>query len=93
MKNILVPIDGSPASKKAANQAVAIAHMFGSDITFLTVVEVANDLVFSETAGMGYGNYMDITETLIQVKTENQNIMLNAFVETFNTRGFIQTRK
>lgn len=39
MKKILIPVDGSDASIKAAETAVAFARHYGSDLTFLTVVD------------------------------------------------------
>ncbi len=43
MKKILVPIDGSRASQKAAEKAVSIAKQFGSEVTFITVVNIPSD--------------------------------------------------
>lgn len=40
MKKILVPVDGSQISLKAADEAVALAIKFGSEVIFLSVVEV-----------------------------------------------------
>ena len=37
IKKILVPVDGSPASKKAAEKAIEISKKYGSDITFVSV--------------------------------------------------------
>jgi nucleotide-binding universal stress UspA family protein len=39
MKKMLVPIDGSDASKKAAARAIEFAKQYGSEITFLTVAK------------------------------------------------------
>lgn len=38
MKKILVPVDGSAASQKAAVKASEIARQFGASITFITVI-------------------------------------------------------
>lgn len=38
MKKILVPVDGSTASQKAAVKAAEIARQFGASITFITVI-------------------------------------------------------
>lgn len=43
MKKILVPVDGSKASQKAAQNAVSIARQYGSEITFITVVNLPSD--------------------------------------------------
>lgn len=39
MKKILVPVDGSVASKNAAIKAVEIARFFNSEVTFITVTQ------------------------------------------------------
>ena len=39
VQRILVPIDGSELSLRAADTAVELARHFGASITFLTVVE------------------------------------------------------
>lgn len=39
MKKILVPVDGSIASKNAAIKAVELAKLYGSEITFITVTQ------------------------------------------------------
>lgn len=38
MKKILVPVDGSTASQKAAAKAAEIARQFGASIMFITVI-------------------------------------------------------
>ncbi|MBK5226533.1 MAG: universal stress protein [Thermoleophilia bacterium] len=42
MKKILVPVDGSPSSKKAADAAVDLAAMTGDVIVALRVIDVEN---------------------------------------------------
>ena len=39
MKKILVPIDGSSASENAAEKAVELANKYGSEVTFISVVD------------------------------------------------------
>ncbi|KNZ41316.1 universal stress protein [Acetobacterium bakii] len=39
MEKILVPLDGSEISLKAADEAVELAKIFGSEVTFISVVE------------------------------------------------------
>ncbi len=44
MKKILVPIDGSDTSIKAAQTAVDIAEKFGSEVTLLTVSYIPDEV-------------------------------------------------
>ena len=64
IKNILVPYEGSPLSKKALDLARDIARNFTADLTILMVIPVyypINDSIF---AGAAVTNYQDIVETL-----------------------------
>ncbi len=66
LKNILIPYDGSPLSKKALALAKDIARNFTADLTLLMVIPVyypINDSVFS---GAAVTNYQEIVKTLKQ---------------------------
>lgn len=43
MKKILVPIDGSKASQKAAEKAISLAKQFGSEVKFITAVNLPSE--------------------------------------------------
>lgn len=55
MKKILVPIDGSSASKTAAEKAVDIAKKYGSEVTFLKMVDIPVFANYSEIGNNGIG--------------------------------------
>lgn len=79
MKKILVPIDGSPVSQKAAEKAVEIANRYGSKITFIHVVDTRG--IYSYDVGGIISvpfNYPNITENLIEMQTK----LLDAFVSS-----------
>lgn len=62
-KNILVPIDGSPTSKKALDEAVQLARLTGGRIHVLHVV----DLYVAATGFEAAGAYMnDLRPVLVQ---------------------------
>jgi nucleotide-binding universal stress UspA family protein len=57
IKNILVPYDGSPLSKKALDLAEDIARNFNAELKLMMVIPVyypISDSVFSGTAVMNY---------------------------------------
>jgi len=54
MKKILVPIDGSIASQKAAEKSVELAKLFNSEVTFIHVVYVPDAVEHTK-----YGIYME----------------------------------
>lgn len=84
MNKILVPVDGSAASEKAAIKAVNIARQYGGDIVFLSVADVRGKFAY-----MGDGvvtlpvNHAQISAMLL----ENQTKMLDVFEGIVNTEG------
>ncbi len=84
MKKILVPVDGSAESQKAAKEAVDIAKKYGSEITFLTVVEVEGIISYPEM-GLSFSiEYLESRELMIKGKMELDGRMLDAIVDTLN---------
>lgn len=81
MKKILVPIDGSLASHKAAEKAVELAKLFNSEITFLHVVYIP------DTAG--HTKYeVNMVYDLKEMKekmAESGKKFLDSFVENVNS--------
>jgi nucleotide-binding universal stress UspA family protein len=66
IKNILVPYDGSPLSKKALELAKDISRNFNADLKLLMVIPVyypISDSVFSGTAVM---NYQQVVKSLTE---------------------------
>ncbi len=81
MKRILVPVDGSPASMKAALMAIDIAKTYGSKITFFSVVRRPELIGTAISGGIGYaGDLRKVVEGL----TDRQRKMLDEFVEGLN---------
>jgi len=66
IKNILVPYDGSPLSKKALDLAKDLARNFNADLKLLMVIPVyypISDSVFSGAAVM---NYQQVVKALTE---------------------------
>lgn len=47
MKKILIPVDGSQASKKAAEKAVSIGKLIDAELTFITVINLPTEDKYS----------------------------------------------
>jgi nucleotide-binding universal stress UspA family protein len=84
MKKILVPVDGSAESKKAVAQAVALAKKFGSEVALITVIEVENDVVYTEFGIAVSGEYAGVRDTLIRIKEDSSNKMLDAIIKSLD---------
>lgn len=87
MKSILVPIDGSSESKKALEQAVSIAKKYGSEVTLISVVEVENDVAYTELGIVVSGEYSGVRDTLIKIKVESDNKILDALITSMDCTG------
>lgn len=61
-RRILVPVDGSACSDRAAQEAVRLAAVFGADITILTVIDNPLRGVYGYSEGISY--YGDVYEAL-----------------------------
>lgn len=87
MKKILVPVDGSSQSRKAVLQAVSIAKKYEAEVTLITVVEVQNDVAYTELGIVVSGEYAGVRDTLIKIKEESGNKMLDAIIAEMDCTG------
>ena len=84
MDKILVPVDGSAVSEKAAAAAVQIAKERNGEIVFLCIAEVRGKY---EYVGDGVVTLPTNHSQLSAMIFENQTKMLDAFTELVNTEG------
>ncbi|MEL7648333.1 MAG: universal stress protein [Sedimentibacter sp.] len=83
MKKILVPIDGSTASQKAAEKAVEFAKLFGSEVTFMHVIYVPDTVGHTK-----YGIYMEYDfKEMKQKMVETGTKFLDSFLENVDCSG------
>ena len=66
-RRILVPVDGSPCSERAVQEALALGRVFGSTLTFLSVVDNPLRGLYGYSEGIGY--YGDVFEALDRAAT------------------------
>lgn len=83
VKRLLVPIDGSDASKKAGEKAIEIARRYDSEIVFLTVVNMPPIFKYTEYNYSSDINYDNIMRNNIEVETK----MLNDTIEKMDLEG------
>lgn len=70
IKNILVPYDGSPLSKKALELAKDISRNFNADLKLLMVIPVYYPIADSTFAGAAVLNYQEVVRTLKEKGTK-----------------------
>lgn len=90
INKILVPIDGSAASKKAAEKAIEFAGKSGSTITFLTVVTIPN---MHLDGGYTYSGEASFDNMMMQRTVEVGGKMLDGFIEQLNLEGIDYEKK
>lgn len=83
VKKVLVPIDGSDVSKKAAEKAVEIAKKYGSDITFVTVATTPDMFKYGDYRYKIDYNYDSIMENNKKMQAE----MLDNVISGLNIEG------
>lgn len=80
MKRILVPIDGSAASQKAAEKAVSIGKLINAELTFLTVINLPTEDKYSYF-GMSVENaFIANRKTMLKQLIHEETRMLNILV-------------
>ncbi|MBP1926590.1 nucleotide-binding universal stress UspA family protein [Sedimentibacter acidaminivorans] len=84
MKKILVPIDGSKASRKAAEQAISIAKQFGSEVKLVTVVNLPSEEKYAffgvNVQNAFYANRKEMLKELITQESK----MLKSIINTLD---------
>ncbi len=83
VKKILVPVDGSEASKKAAEKAVEIAKKYGSEITFVTVAATHDMFKYGGYRYQEDFNYDNIVGNLKKTQAE----MLDNVIDGLDMEG------
>lgn len=94
MKRILVPVDGSPTSLKAASKAVEVARKYDSELIFLTVARAPEKIISTGDGGFassGYGAY-DLDKIREELKV-NQSRILDHSIQHLDLEGLKWEKK
>lgn len=80
MRKILIPIDGSPTSVKAAEKALALGKLINGELTFITVVNMPSEDKYA-FFGMNVeqqftANRKEMIKKLVQEETKMLNIVV-----------------
>lgn len=80
MRKILIPIDGSKSSVKAAEKAVALGKLISSELIFITVVNMLSEdkyALFGINVEQQFiANQKEMLNKLIEQETKMQNIVV-----------------
>jgi nucleotide-binding universal stress UspA family protein len=93
MRKLLIPIDGSPASVKAAEKAIALGKLIDSELIFVTVVNMPSEEKYSyfgmNVENQFIANRKEMLNRLIQEETK----MLKIIVRNLDTSDLKVTQK
>ena len=90
MKKILVPVDGSEISLKAADEAIELAKKFGSEVSFFSVVEFKAPFY---GAGEIPTNSVEILKILEENTSKEFETLLNSLLEKYKSLGLVLKKK
>ena len=90
MEKILVPIDGSLASKKAAEVAIEKAKHYGSKVTFLSIADIPQSYRYG-VEGVSVSD--EVYGQLVAGLIEQQTNMLDAFMAKIDCTGILHDKK
>lgn len=93
MKKILIPIDGSPISVKAAEKAVALGKLINGELIFITVVNMPSEEKYAyfgmNVENQFTANRKEMLNKLMQEETK----MLKIVVRNLDTGNLKVTQK
>ncbi|KNZ40865.1 universal stress protein [Acetobacterium bakii] len=90
MKKILVPIDGSDISLKAADEAIELAMKFGSEVTFFSVAELKAPFY---ATGEVPTNSLEILKILEENASAEFETLLDSLLEKYKSSGLVLKKK
>jgi nucleotide-binding universal stress UspA family protein len=78
MKKILVPVDGSPASREAAKKSIEIAKQYDGSVVFLSIAEVRGKYTFMGDGVVSFPvNHSQISDVLVETQTKMLDVFMN----------------
>ena len=92
MKKILIPVDGSVASEKAAKKAVEIGKLINAELNFITVVNTPSDAKYSYFGMNVEQAFIANCEEMLESLIKEENKMLDILIRNLDC-GDLATKK
>jgi len=84
MKKILVPIDGSKASRKAAEEAIYMANQCGGEVKLVTVVNLPSEEKYAFFGVNVQNAFSANRKAMLSALINQENKMLNSIISTLD---------
>ncbi|WP_019229109.1 universal stress protein [Sedimentibacter sp. B4] len=93
MKKILIPIDGSEASKKAAEKAVSVGKLLDAELTFITVVNLPTEDKYSYFGMTVENAFIANRKNMLKQLIVEEGRMLDILVRNIDTENLRINKK
>ncbi|WP_312833420.1 universal stress protein [Sedimentibacter saalensis] len=93
MKKILIPIDGSEASKKAAEKAVSVGKLLDVELTFITVVNLPTEDKYSYFGMTVENAFIANRKNMLKQLIVEEGRMLDILVRNIDTENLRINKK
>lgn len=93
MRKILIPIDGSKTSVKAAEKAVALGKLISSELIFITVVNMLSEDKYALFGINVEQQFIANQKEMLKKLVEQETKMLNIVVRNLNIGDLKSTQK
>lgn len=93
MKKILIPVDGSQASKKAAEKAVSIGKLIDAELTFITVANLPTEDKYSYFGMTVENAFIANRKNMLKQLIIEEGRMLDILVRNLDTENLKINKK
>lgn len=93
MKKILIPVDGSVASEKAAKKAVEIGKLINAELSFVTVVNTPSDAKYSYFGMNVEQAFIANCEEMLESLIREENKMLDILIRNLDCGDLVTTKR
>ncbi len=93
MKKILIPVDGSLASQKAAKKAVEIGQLINAELTFITVVNLPTEDKYSYFGMSVEQAFIANRKEMLKKLIQEESKMLDILVRNLDYENLVTVKK
>lgn len=93
MRKLLIPIDGSPASIKAAEKAIALGKLIDSELIFVTVINMPSEEKYARFGMNVEQQFIANKKEMLERLVKEESKMLKIVVRNLDTNGLKVTQK
>lgn len=93
MRKLLIPIDGSSVSIKAAEKAIALGKLIDSELIFVTVVNIPTEEKYARFGMNVEQQFISNRKEMLAKLVQEETKMLKIVIRNLDTNGLKVTQK